>query len=89
VRRRQFTLLLLLIAGIALWLSRHWWLPSILDQLPVLGKKANLIQAIEALVNLVVLAINGMLAYLLWLAHTDKRDNREANLWLRTGSRSF
>lgn len=68
MNRRFLSLLLLLIAGLALWFTSRWWLPWLLDQLPRIEANADLIQAIEALVNIVWLLFSAVIGYLLWLS---------------------
>ncbi len=84
MRRREITLLLLLLAGIAFWLTSQWWLPPILAQLPSLEKRAVLIQAIEALVSLAVLGMNVLIGYLFWVSRKEtqktERDRYERPL---------
>ncbi len=75
MKRKQLTLLLLLMVGVALWLTRGRWLPLLLRQLPLLKDQSEIIQALEALASLAVLALNALFAYLLWLSQQDKREN--------------
>ncbi len=76
MKRRQFTMLILLLAGIVLWLTRGWWLPAILAYLPLVEKRSDLLQALDALVSMAMLLFNAVLAYILWLSRSGKRDER-------------
>ena len=75
--RKQLTLFLLLLVGIGLLLARRWWLPPFLAQIPQIEARAELIQAIEALVSLLVLVANLVLGYLLWLARQEEQKPEE------------
>lgn len=77
MRRRQLTLLFLLLAGLAAWLARPWWLRSLLAQLPRIEEGSDLIQALDGLVSIVVLVVNGVLAYLLWLSRSRDEDDQD------------
>ena len=78
MRRRQLTLLLLLLTSVALWLTRGRWLPLLLAQIPLLEARSSLLQAIEALVSLAVLLLNAALVYFLWLSRREEEQDEDA-----------
>lgn len=80
MKRRQFTLLILLILGVVLWLARAWWLPALLTQIPVLEKRADLIQTIDSLFNILAAVVNLVLGYLLWLTHRQQEEQNDKEL---------
>lgn len=80
MKRRQLTLLTLLILGVALWLTRGWWLPQLLAQIPALEKRADLIQTIDSIFSIVAWIVNLGMGYLLWLTHQQQEERRTDEL---------
>jgi hypothetical protein len=72
MKRREFSLIVLLIVGVALWLARGWWLPEILTLFPRIEEQADLIQTLEALIGIGGVVLNAILACLLWLSRQPK-----------------
>jgi hypothetical protein len=52
VKRKALGLVLLLLIIVALWLTRARWLPVLLNQLPLIKDNSDLIQGIQAAVDL-------------------------------------
>jgi hypothetical protein len=85
MRRRQLALLLCLVVGVALWLTRSAWLPPLLAQLPPIQGSAALLGAPEVIVSVALLAACGVLVYLLWRSRYEGRvDQKEGALPLRS-----
>jgi hypothetical protein len=80
VKRKQIAPLLLLLAGIALWLTQGHWLPLLLAQLPLLEERSTLLQALDALVNLLIVVFNILMAYLVWASRSEEKAEQEWEL---------
>lgn len=66
--RKRVTLIVLLAAAFFLLATSKGWIPFLLSLLPVIAENSELIQALEALLNILSVIITGLLAVLTWLA---------------------
>ncbi len=66
--KKQFILIALLAAALLLLATSQLWIPFLLSLLPVIAENSELIQALEALLNILSVIITGVLAVLTWLA---------------------
>jgi hypothetical protein len=73
MKRREFSLIILLMAGIALWLTRDWWLPELAALLPLLKDNAKLLAALDGVLGIGVLVFNVGVGFLVWLSRRDTR----------------
>ena len=73
MKRRVFSPIILLMAGIALWLTRDWWLPELAALLPLLKDNAKLIVALDAVIGIGMLIFKVGVGFLVWLSRRDAR----------------
>jgi len=65
--KRQVFILILFVLALLLWVTSRRWIPFLLSLSPFIAQNRDLIQTLEAALNILVILTNGFLAVLTWL----------------------
>ena len=80
-RRKQVTVAILLLAGLALLLTRRWWLDWLLKVFwPFVQEQSAALRGLKAVVDVSLIMLNGVLAYLFWLFRHEPEEREEVKL---------
>lgn len=80
MKLRLLTLLVLFAVSAAAWVFRGFWWEALLARLGILEEHTDLIQAVESLISILVMACTGLWTFLGWLLWLKPRDQGRPEL---------